>query len=164
MGEEIASLSPLSRTRDECFPCRSGEVGEEITSLSPSPSPPPPHATRERGVALRISGGFSERRCHRLLDERYDVLRPKQHVVVREPKYAIALSTQYVFPFEIIPSLKLMDRTVDLDHQTMFDAQEIDDIHSKRNLPPEFRERMFAEQLPHANLRVCHPLSKLQRE
>lgn len=116
-------------------------------------------------MALRMSGGFPEGLFHRLLDERYDAHAIVTHVVIHEPKYAVALSMQHVFSFEIVASLKLMDRTVDFDDETMLDAQKIDDIHPERNLPPEFCARTFPQNFPHDFFRKGHsPAQVMSKE
>jgi hypothetical protein len=96
-----------------------------------------------------------------VLDERYDAHAIVTHVVIREPKYAVALSTQRIFSFEIVSSLKLMNRTVDFDDETMLDAQKIDDIHTNRDLPQEFCARTFPQNFPHDFFRKGHATAQV---
>jgi len=62
-----------------------------------------------------------------------------RHLAVGEPHHPEALRNEMLVPFCIAPATfrSLMLRTIDLDHQSLREADEIDDELIDRRLPPE---------------------------
>ncbi|MFZ1887571.1 MAG: hypothetical protein WAU33_06040, partial [Candidatus Binataceae bacterium] len=88
-----------------------------------------------------------------------------QDHIVPEPDYAIALRLDELLPLIIVHSIVHMLAAIELDYQLSFDAAEVCDVGTNRELAAKFQisEATSTQQFPDHLLRVGHVAAQFAR-
>jgi hypothetical protein len=95
--------------------------------------------------------------CNELQKSRCDAIEIRQNVIVPEAQNGEAFTAEPVVAGGI-GSLSRMLTTVNFDHNSLLEGQEVRDIAAERNLPPELGagESPVAKQVPELALGIGH--------